>query len=78
MEKVKVGINSGRGLVGEDRTDWLPGEVHEASKNFATQLVHNGAAEFVTDDARAETPAVESRDPDPEHRDPVVSRGRKR
>jgi hypothetical protein len=85
MDKVKVRINSGRGLVGEDRTDWLPGEVHEASKNYAQHLVHNGAAEFVTDDDRAETPAIESRDPMPEshdpvpeHRDPVIARGRKR
>lgn len=37
-----------RGIVGEDRTDWLPGETHEASEHYARYLVvQRGAAVYV-------------------------------
>lgn len=65
------------GLVGEDHTDWLPGEVHDASEWYARYLIHRGAAVAV--DALPPAPAlttqaVEAPQPVVQHRDPVRRR----
>ena len=52
MPKVRIGSNGG--IVGEDRTDWLPGSTHEASDGYARELVRRGVAVIVGGEAVSE------------------------
>lgn len=68
-----------RGVIGEDRAQWLPGEVHDASPAFASWLVSRGMA---TPDGEDEKPmprsGLTSADMivNPDHK-PTSRRGRK-
>ena len=44
-DRKTVQVTMVRGVVGENGTDWLPGEDHEASEGFALSLFRRGAAE---------------------------------
>lgn len=45
----KIRMLPGHGIVGEDRKDWLEGEVHQASALYAAYLVWRRIAEIVED-----------------------------
>ncbi len=72
MSKVQVLMRGG--VVGEDGTDWLPEEVHEASPAFARELVLRNAAAFVTvaDEEAAEAIGRTGRGVQVVNADPVV------
>jgi hypothetical protein len=62
-------------LLGEDGTDWLTGETHEATVHYARYLVNRGAA-YLVDATPLPTPALSTqafsdRDPASHHRDPM-------
>lgn len=61
------------GLIGEDGTDWLPGETHEASVAFARYLVHREAATLETElpSVPLTTKSFDAPDPVAAHRDPI-------
>jgi hypothetical protein len=76
-------IRMTRGVVGEDRTDWLPGTVHEASEAFARTLFTRGAAVPVGEVAPAApapltTQVIENRAIVPASRDPQPQPRRRR
>jgi hypothetical protein len=43
-EKKKVRVKMAASLFGEDKTDWLKGEIHEATEDYATYLIGREAA----------------------------------
>ena len=62
-------------LVGEDRTDWLTGEVHEATEHYARYLFHRGAAVLADEGSippagPLTTASIRNADPVPVHREP--------
>jgi hypothetical protein len=71
MPKVQMRV----ALFGEDKTDWLPGEIHEASDHYARYLINREAATLVEGEVVAApaltTQSFTDRDPKISHRDPV-------
>jgi hypothetical protein len=66
-------------LIGEDRSDWLRGEIHTASDSYARYLIARGAAVLVEGDEALPPPALSTKafiapDPVATHRDPIGPR----
>lgn len=65
-------------LIGEDRSDWLRGEIHEASDLYARYLVWRGAATVVSEESPPSpslaTASFAAPDPVAQHRDPIGPR----
>lgn len=72
---VHIKMHENAGVHGEDRKDWLGGEVHECSLGFARHLVTRGLASIIEPAAAIANrggaviehgdPAIETRDPAP-------------